>query len=300
MREWPDQFFDIDRDAWANDPLGQWGGVPSYTLNYAFMNLFDVIPCGAEAGGEPRYEVKNDNDMTARKRNFYAALSYIHTYPPYEPYDDMESRIGVSSFTFSRQVLPALYNMSAHAYFMDMNLRFWDYNHTADFQERVLWSVDGYPMEVCASSNRFVRKRLSRTQSIHTARPPKRQGDTLTLRRRPCSDTNLVPVLTQTSTFNLSPSSPVLTICSDNFKRNAAGAAPSGSANSRNRLREQRQGRDHGASRQQTRPCDGLRRRLEPRDRAEEAARQQPRRSAAAQFAMCGPGGPVSLAQKEF
>ena len=47
-------------------------------------------------------------------------------------------------------------------------------------------------------------------------------------------------------------------------------------------------------------PCDGLRRRLEPRDRAEEAARQQPRRSAAAQFAMCGPGGPVSLAQKEF
>ena len=212
----------------------------------------------------------------------------------------MESRIGVSSFTFSRQVLPALYNMSAHAYFMDMNLRFWDYNHTADFQERVLWSVDGYPMEVCASSNRFVRKRLSRTQSIHTARPPKRQGDTLTLRRRPCSDTNLVPVLTQTSTFNLSPSSPVLTICSDNFKRNAARAAPSGSANSRNRLREQRQGRDHGASRQQTRPCDGLRRRLEPRDRAEEAARQQPRRSAAAQFAMCGPGGPVSLAQKEF
>ena len=107
LREWPDQFFDIDRDAWANDPLGQWGGVPSYTLNYAFMNLFDVIPCGAEAGGEPRYEVKNDNDMTARKRNFYAALSYIHTYPPYEPYDDMESRIGVSSFTFSRQVLRA-------------------------------------------------------------------------------------------------------------------------------------------------------------------------------------------------
>ena len=119
------------------------------------MNLFDVIPCGAEAGGEPRYEVKNENDMIARKRNFYAALSYIHTYPPY---DDMESRIGVSSFIFSRQVLPALYNMSAHAYFMDMNVRFWDYNHTADFQERVLWSVDGYPMEVCASSNRFVRK----------------------------------------------------------------------------------------------------------------------------------------------
>ena len=70
---------------------------------------------------------------------------------------------------------------------------------------------------------------------------------------------------------------------------------PSGSANSCNRRAGARQGRHHaGASRQQTRSCDGLRRRLEPRDRAEEAAaRQQPRRSAAAQCAMCGPGGPV-------
>mmetsp|Transcript_27545 Transcript_27545/g.90314 ORF Transcript_27545/g.90314 Transcript_27545/m.90314 type:complete len:236 (+) Transcript_27545:31-738(+) len=66
-------------------------------------------------------------------------------------------------------------------------------------------------------------------------------------------------------------------------------------ANSCNRRAGARQGRHHaGASRQQTRSCDGLRRRLEPRDRAEEAAaRQQPRRSAAAQCAMCGPGGPV-------
>ena len=70
---------------------------------------------------------------------------------------------------------------------------------------------------------------------------------------------------------------------------------PSGSANCCNRRAGARQGRHHaGASRQQTRSCDGLRRRLEPRDRAEEAAaRQQPRRSAAAQCAMCGPGGPV-------
>ena len=68
---------------------------------------------------------------------------------------------------------------------------------------------------------------------------------------------------------------------------------PSGSANRCNRRAGARQDR-HAGSRQQTRSCDGLRRRLEPRDRAEEAAaRQQPRRSAAAQCAMCGPGGPV-------
>lgn len=167
LRVWPDQYSDIDNLAWASDPLGPWGGVQSFkkgirkdtglqpaVLNYAFMSLYDVIPCG-EVKGEPRYELKNDADLIARKRNFYAALSYIHKYPTYE---DMEERIGVSSFTFSRQVLPALYAMRDHAYFMDINLRFWDYNHTADFQERVLWSVDGYPVEVCASSNRFVRK----------------------------------------------------------------------------------------------------------------------------------------------
>ena len=48
------------------------------------------------------------------------------------------------------------------------------------------------------------------------------------------------------------------------------------SANSCNRRAGARQGRHHaGASRQQTRSCDGLRRRLEPRDRAEEAAARQ-------------------------
>mmetsp|Transcript_13817 Transcript_13817/g.40563 ORF Transcript_13817/g.40563 Transcript_13817/m.40563 type:complete len:224 (+) Transcript_13817:18-689(+) len=49
---------------------------------------------------------------------------------------------------------------------------------------------------------------------------------------------------------------------------------PSGSANSCNRRAGARQDR-HAGSRQQTRSCDGLRRRLEPRDRAEEAAARQ-------------------------
>ena len=70
-----------------------------------------------------------------------------------------------------------------------------------------------------------------RTDSIntHPARPPKRQGDTLTLRRRPCSDTNLVPVLTQTSTFNFDSKFSCFVVkfsCSDNEKRNEETVLP--------------------------------------------------------------------------
>jgi hypothetical protein len=109
------------------------------------MALHDVIPCGEISRGVPRYDPRNEADLEARRRNYYAALSYIHRYPKYE---DMESTIGVSGYLFSTQVGPAIYNMREHAHFMDMGLRFWDYNHTADFQERILWSVDGWPAEV--------------------------------------------------------------------------------------------------------------------------------------------------------
>ena len=114
-----------------------------------------------------------------------------------------------------------------------------------------------------------------RTDSIntHPARPPKRQGDTLTLRRRPCSDTNLVPVLTQTSTFNFESKFAVLTICSDNLKRNGRFAKRERQKGERATV-EQRQDR-HDGSRQQTRSWDGLLRSQEPRDRAEEAAARQ-------------------------
>ena len=83
----------------------------------------------------------------------------------------------------------------------------------------------------------------------------------------------MVPVLTQTSTFNFESKFAVLTICSDNLKRNASNN-PSGSANSCNRRAGARQDR-HAGSRQQTRSWDGLLRSQEPRDRAEEAAARQ-------------------------
>lgn len=160
VRVWPNHYDPaVENAAWASDPLGSWGGIKPYkkgikrdtgldpcALNYCYMSLFDVIPCG-ELSGEPRYDVRNEADLEARRRNYYAACSYIHKYPKYE---DMESTIGVSDKIFSTQVGPAIYSMSEHANFMDMGLRFWDYNHTADFQERILWSVDGWPAEVRA------------------------------------------------------------------------------------------------------------------------------------------------------
>ena len=158
LRVWPDQWDPtVENAAWASDPLGPWGGLKPYNkgikrdtgldpcaFNYGFMSLYDVIPCG-ELLGEARYEVRNEADVEARRRNYYAACSYIHKYPKYA---DMESTIGVSDKIFSTQVGPAIYGMREHAHFMDMGLRMWDYNHTADFQERILWSVDGYPVEV--------------------------------------------------------------------------------------------------------------------------------------------------------
>lgn len=159
LRVWPDEYDPaVENQAWANDPLGPWGSIKPFkkgikrdtgmdpaAFNYAYMALHDVIPCGEISRGVPRYDPRNEADLEARRRNYYAALSYIHRYPKYE---DMESTIGVSGYLFSTQVGPAIYNMREHAHFMDMGLRFWDYNHTADFQERILWSVDGWPAEV--------------------------------------------------------------------------------------------------------------------------------------------------------
>ena len=159
LRVWPCQYDPVvENPAWASDPLGQWGGIKPYqkgikrdtgmdpaAFNYGYMALHDVIPCGQISPGVLRYEPRNEADLEARKRNYYAALAFIHRYPKYE---DMESTIGVSDYLFVTQVGPAIYDMRAHAHFMDMELRHWDYNHTADFQERILWSVDGYPVEV--------------------------------------------------------------------------------------------------------------------------------------------------------
>ena len=173
LRVWPDAYDpSVDNSAWANDPFGPWsmgdkrlpgfcGGIKKDTgldpavFNYAFMALYDHIPCGESVSHEPLYGLNGDDDPDVRKRNFYAALKYIHQYPTYGKMTDV---LGVSSYLFSTQVAPAIFSMSQHAHFMDFNLRFWDYNHTADFTERVLWSVDGYPVEVCASQNRFVRR----------------------------------------------------------------------------------------------------------------------------------------------
>ena len=54
------------------------------------------------------------------------------------------------------QVKPTIYALSHCMDYADENLRFWEYNHTEHFQERVLWTNDGLPVEVCGSNDQFV------------------------------------------------------------------------------------------------------------------------------------------------
>jgi hypothetical protein len=42
--------------------------------------------------------------------------------------------------------------------FLEMNLRFWDFNHSPHFVQRVLWINDGFPIYVSRSQNDFIRR----------------------------------------------------------------------------------------------------------------------------------------------
>jgi hypothetical protein len=173
LRVWPDAYHpQMDNAAWANDPLGPWGGVPSfsrgikndtatepYALNYAFMSLYDHIPAHFDRDQcVLLYNVRArraDADADRKKRNFYAALKYIKHYPTY---NEMKDTLGMSEGFFSEQIRPTIFSIAQHINFMDFNVRLWDWNHAAHFQERVLTVTDGFPISISRSSNDFVRR----------------------------------------------------------------------------------------------------------------------------------------------
>jgi hypothetical protein len=62
--------------------------------------------------------------------------------------------------------------VSAHINYLDWNLRLWDWNHTEYFPERVLTSFDGFPISVCGSSNKWVR-RLTKSKKYGKRAPTK-------------------------------------------------------------------------------------------------------------------------------
>ena len=174
LRHWPDVYdAAIDTPQWAGamDWRGVQGchgnvhtdtGFEPYTVNYAFNYLCHWIPSGVDHRGCLVFDA--DKSLDTKQRNFYAMLQYIQHYPTGPR---MKTDLGMSDFTFYQQVQPTLFCVAQHIDFLEWNLRLWDYNHTEHFPERVLQSYDGFPIEVCASSNKWVR-RLSKSKKYGT------------------------------------------------------------------------------------------------------------------------------------
>ena len=169
---WPDEYQPTSEHstAWGNSL--KWDDVPLMhgsvhaemgfqpcTVNYAFNNLFHSIPIRANASGALVYDVRGGDrgeaDFVTKKRNFMLAWKFIATYPTRTR---MKSVLGIDSSTFTRLIWPTIFSMSRAVNYIDFNLRLWDYNRGELFPERVLTSWDGFPTEVCASSNKWVSR----------------------------------------------------------------------------------------------------------------------------------------------
>jgi hypothetical protein len=148
------------------DPMGSWHdvqgnrtgplrdtGIPEHVMNYAFMDMYDAIPCGKPYHNKLIYDATTLQERSAKRRNFYASMQYIKKYPTYH---DMLGTLGISAGTFNEQVKPTIYALSHCMDYADENVRFWEWNHTELLQERVLWTNDGFPVEVDGSSDQFV------------------------------------------------------------------------------------------------------------------------------------------------
>ena len=147
-------------------------GFNVHTLNYAFNYVFDCIPTRFdEANKVPIFDLRREEryrelDFVEKQKNFYAGLKYIQHYPTKKGMKDV---LGMSNQSFYRKVSPMIYKASTKFDFMEWQLRLWDYNRTEHFVERVLQLYDGFPISVCASSNKWVR-RLSKSGKYQVRR----------------------------------------------------------------------------------------------------------------------------------
>lgn len=174
LRVWPDQYNPaIENPKWAANLHGPWSEIGAtfkrgplkdaaaepFALNYAFMALHDHIPVSFDRSSKQLlFDVRSsfaEADFICKKRNFYAALKFIAQYPEYH---EMQGTLGLSEGTFCELIIPTIYSIAKHINFMDFAVRFWDWNHTPHFQERVLTSTDGAPIYISRSSNDFVRR----------------------------------------------------------------------------------------------------------------------------------------------
>jgi hypothetical protein len=144
-------------------------GFEQCTVNYAFNYCFRSIPSRADGESttllfDVRQGKRGEDDFAAKQRYFAAALKYLHQYPRKQ---HMQSVLTMSQPTFHRFVQPTVYQIARSVDFIDWNLRLWDYNHTEHFPERVLTSFDGFPVAVCGSKNKWVR-RLCKSKKYQT------------------------------------------------------------------------------------------------------------------------------------
>ena len=173
LRCWPHEYdSDAENAEWASglDWTGVCGqasadpkercGFERFTMNYAYCALAPFIPSGTAPHDKRMLLFDAGRGANERKmRNFHAAFAYITHYPT-EKNADLQRTLGVSHGTFIEQVVPTIYALADHMSFLDFNLRFWEWNHTEMFPERVTFVPDGFPITVCQSANRFVARLL--------------------------------------------------------------------------------------------------------------------------------------------
>ena len=167
---WPDEY-DVHMCNGAWSALHNWNdqegfcnntvdsvGYELFALNYTFQALAHLIPSRYE-GKKLFFESKEPKHVKAKRTHFFTALLYVRHYPKARR---MKNAIGVSSATFTAIIRPTIYILADNINFIDWNLRLWHYNHTPHFDRLVTLSVDCFPIRICGSSNRWVR-RLTRS-----------------------------------------------------------------------------------------------------------------------------------------
>ena len=134
LRVWPEDW-DNQADGAAWDKALDWStptvhhtsvvvdvAFDKATINYAFNNLYDYIPCTRSPwtgmlgfrceDNKPHHEMK--------MRNFYCALKHIQHYPTGA---QMQAQLGVSKTTFANWIQPTIYSLCRNVDFIDWNLR---------------------------------------------------------------------------------------------------------------------------------------------------------------------------------
>ena len=129
-------------------------GFSAHVLNYTFMRYGHLVPSRTNG-----HVLVFDDDTTKlvqfKRRNFYAAFAFMKHYPKARR---MQRIFGVSKFAFTTAIRPTIYVLSTHINYLDWQLRLWEYNHVEHFERAVTLTVDCFPVRVCASKNRWVRR----------------------------------------------------------------------------------------------------------------------------------------------